>query len=784
MRRAIQLAVVAAATLVIAACPLVAQSGNARLTADSILTELGATDSTGVLPNPARCLPGGRSLQRLCKALVDIKRSEGSGGVDAAIAAELSLHDVVFDEPRWALGWYALGQARLAMARHGARAKEGPLQILGVSLEAGAGNALARAVELEPDLTIAAEALALVPIPREGSAQLGPRLAALRTTRHLLSPLGLLGLAKVERSAGSRDSSAAAFNAALATGAVDSGVIQLELAREYYAVRRAEEGREALINGATHDTEAARDAYRRELEWVATPAEMADWDSTAAADRSAWLRRFWSSRDVEAGWPDGARLVEHYARVEHAWKYFTLALPPSGRHKLVSRTPGVDNYIDYLQSSAMMGRQGGIVDTGGGGFTDESQARLVLDQLQAGSSGPFRPSRQVQEVMDDRGVVWIRYGEPDRSKRAVGGEALEVWAYDNVVPPFVLQFREEDFDGQVGASTLVPTLLDVPARYRDQFCGMVQSLCSLTAVDPMTPDLVRSRTTPAQRMTDNGRINQAVIEREVRSGKANIERAVSTDAMPREFSKAITPVVRFYGLGKPAGGTPVVLAGFAIPAVQLSHHSPPEAGGRTVYSVRLMLSTVGPSGEYRRLDTLRHFAVAAPLQKGQFLNGLVELGAEGGASSASLAVTQEGGAGGVAARRSLNVPTVSRGRLQISSLVTGREGGIAWRGAGQPVPVNALGSFAEGGEAEVYYQLSGLVPGDEYVTKVEVYPSLDRDARAAISVSFTERAGAANADVTRTLGLRDLDRGEYRLSVTVSGGGASVTATETMAIVK
>src|SRR5690606_24230704 len=135
--------------------------------------------------------------------------------------------------------------------------------------------------------------------------------------------------------------------------------------------------REALISGATHDTEAARDAYRRELEWVATPTEMSDWDSTTAAERGTWLRRFWAARDVEAGWPDGARLVEHYARVEHAWQHFTLGLPPSGRHKLVSRTPGVDNYIDYLQSSAMMGRQGGIVDTGSGGFTEESQARFV-----------------------------------------------------------------------------------------------------------------------------------------------------------------------------------------------------------------------------------------------------------------------------------------------------------------------------------------------------------------------------------------------------------------------
>jgi hypothetical protein len=106
----------------------------------------------------------------------------------------------------------------------------------------------------------------------------------------------------------------------------------------------------------------------------------------------------------------------------------------------------------------------------------------------------------------------------------------------------------------------------------------------------------------------------------------------------------------------------------------------------------------------------------------------------------------------------------------MSDLVLGRSGsGQTWRIGGREVPLNPLNTYPEGGEVEIYYQLRGLVPGGEYRTTVQVSRRGADPNDRSVRVDFTETAEGDAADPARTIGLGGLRRGEYLLTVTVTG---------------
>ncbi len=785
-----------------AAGSLVGQAPAVRLSTDSLLQELAVAVTPASIPIESRCAGYTGAMLHLCKGLLAAKRAELTGEADAAIAAELELRHVVEAEPNWASGWYAMGIARLALARSAVTAKPGPLQILGMSWEAGAGHALVRSLELDSTNADAATALALAGIPREGKAQLSKRLEMLRQIRPMLGPAALLGAARVERIAGSRDSAAALLGRALASGLVDSGFVATQLARELYASGRAEAGAQALFEGASTTTKQGQTAYRRELEWVAEPVELAAWDQVQPADRPLWLRQFWAGRDVKEGWPDGTRLVEHYRRIETAWKDFTLVLPPSGRQLAASTTGGIDTFVDELIERRMNGAEGLSYEqdlaaaASDGKVASSTEYRQVTDglaitsQMKAlGLGGPFRAFRTTQDVLDDRGVVWIRYGKPDKIVSSAGGKAMQVWAYDHIEPRLVLQFQEENFVGQAGATRLVPTLINEAGRFRDQFCGIEPSLCAAITSDPSSryddsaPLSAGAARQYAQAKTDGGRLTPAIIDRAVRSGVEQIARATTTDANPRVFTREVDPVVQLYGLVAPGTARSVALAAFAIPGDQLEGTQPPAAGGRTVYPVRMMLSLLDATGRRVDVDTLRNFAVASPLQKGQFLTGTLEVQLPPGRYRGSLLISQGDGRGAVATLPGIGVPGQGN-RLAVSSVVLGRAGsGTAWRSGNAVVALNPLGAFTEKGQAELYYQVAGQSPGTSYQATLEFFDTASPET-SALTLQFDENAAASFREVHRTVGLANLKPGRYRLTVTVAGGGASATETAWLAVVK
>ncbi|MBK7595985.1 MAG: hypothetical protein IPJ11_12245 [Gemmatimonadetes bacterium] len=124
--------------------------------------------ATASAPPSAFACPGDAALQRLCDALIATRRAELLNDKGEATKARDLLERVVGERPQWPVAWYGLGVARLQVARTGGLSRSGALHPIGVRNEAGAGYALVRALELDSTFVLAAEALAMASVPREG----------------------------------------------------------------------------------------------------------------------------------------------------------------------------------------------------------------------------------------------------------------------------------------------------------------------------------------------------------------------------------------------------------------------------------------------------------------------------------------------------------------------------------------------------------------------------------------------------------------------------------------
>ncbi len=770
-----------AAALLLSISTASAQTADGRRFVDSVFREIGRATNSGDLPAATRCGARGGSLQRLCEGLILAKRAEFTLAVGDADKAEHLLSRVADEEPDWPMGWYGLAIARLQMGRANMVSRAGPLSPVGVSLEAGAGYALVRALELDSTFQEAVEALAMAPVPREGASRLGERLAMLERLQRLLPGAARYATGMLELEANHPDKAVTFLQEALDQRGVDSGVVQLALARALYATGEPELGRAALFAGAADTSALTGMAYRREVSWVASPAELAEWDSLPGGGRADWLRAFWARRDVQDARPDGARLIEHYRRMEYALTAYRMVLPRSGRNKAAGQATTVDWFAEEML-------QRYPADYGG----SQDVADMAMTAKTIGASSPFHAFRTLQALLDDRGAAYIRHGKPDEIAKTKAGIAVELWKYERSGDPLLLGFTEVDFDGQVGASKMVPSLLSISPQLRDQLCHLDTRLCSSSA-DPTAPNLitdvnannVRSQTGSSARAlsADQSRNGVSQLQSSARKGAEIVSMAMTTDDYPRKFTHEVHPVVQVYGLDRASGGEPRLVVAFAIPGEELAYSTPPAAAGRAVYPVEFhVMATRQSDGKRLELDTLRQFAVPRPLVSGEFITGMLEMKVPAGSYASAVLVSQADGRGAVA-----NVIAVATPRadpvLQVSDLVLGQEkSSVHWNSGSHAVPLNPLNAFPKGGTAEVYYQLWGLKAGTSYDSRFEFYKAGETNKPAKLRLAFKEQAPGTHGEVTRSLGLANLDPGQYQIRFVISGGGQEASATSWLSI--
>ncbi len=490
-----------------------------------------------------------------------------------------------------------------------------------------------------------------------------------------------------------------------------------------------------LLAGAGSRNPATVAAYRADLQSVASPAELAEWTRLPDDGRAPWLAAFWARRDATQGRNPGEVIAEHYRRVALA---------------------------------------------------DSEYPR-------------WRSGR------DDRGAVLIREGAPDARLRA-HHDSVDVWAWGRSDEAVIVGFTTRNQSVRIQ-----PIDLDADHAIREPLCRADRSLCAgrpllayahlhSAAVDDACDDcrtlldslhhipshLQRDTEQPAEE--DRKIADDDLYPYPTMDGAAAVRLVTTTDAFPRSFSRIITPRVEAYDLARTSSGRSAsrIVVACAVPARQLmAYNQKASAAGRVLYPLQFHVAAARDDGAEFSTDTTRTFVVTDVQGGNIFMETFVELTVPPGTYRGSLTVTQEQGRGGTVAFGPIAVPG-SSDTLAISSLVFGRPDlGVKWDAGGTPVTLDPLNLFPVKLPVQAYFQASGLTPGTTYQIGFAFYRA-DRDTSSvpAMSVRASELARSARLDVNRSLVIANLEPGEYRVTVTVSGGGRQVAAERRLEVVK
>jgi GWxTD domain-containing protein len=643
--------------------------------------------------------------------------------------------------PAWAYAWYWLGVAELNIGENDMIVVENIRQVLGLDHLSKAARSFARAIEADPGFTAALLDLASTTLQQRARGRVMVAVQALRNaaaTPAGSQPAVWLMRGRLERRIGAGDSALAAFRRYLALGG-DRGVGGVEVARALAALNRGDSALTAYgaaIRAPVSDS--ARAEIRRDLAWIADPAELRAFDALLPESVTAHVQHFWSRRDVDDARRPGERLLEQFRRYAHATANF----------QLVSRRRNF--HIAFA-------------------LHDTTQAEL-----------------------DDRGVIYMRHGAPSERARytppGTGSEPNESWIYRRQPPEQDLIFHFAAI-GDVQDYRLVESLAHVciqgrlspDPRLEDQ-AGRVDPGCyAARARFAEVYDRLQHASPLAASYQTLLAAERDLVRRAVRTG-------TTSDSYRFDFEGDLRPVISLFVVGD-AARRPQVHVVFAVPAGRLH---PLEAGGGVMYPLNLRVVIFDTAGrEIVRLDTLRTFRAAAALGGGSYLTERMVLMVPPGTWRAHV-VIEEGrsGFGTMVRDQRVDAYAMDRG-FAVSDVVVGREGsGLVWRrrdGAGD-VALNPLGRFPEGGAALLYYELYGLPAGASVETRVTLRPMggqsvfrrlLGRRSGADLSYTTVTDTDGRMA-VRQRLDLTGVRAGRYSLELTLTdpATGRRVTRTD------
>ncbi|HEY7504861.1 MAG TPA: GWxTD domain-containing protein [Gemmatimonadales bacterium] len=673
-------------------------------------TLLAVTDTVSLRRHEDALAPAAKdrdsALARVRLGLVRLRLAELGASPDAKAAVGV-LRQATEREPRWPYGWYALG---LAEAQ---RASWEQADRLALGSRVGVGNLersaerQRRALETDPTFVPAAVELAELTLGLHDTSLMRPALMALRKAAAVpdARPAVLLAAGRVERAAGYLDSASVAFERFLAAGG-SRALGLLELARTRLAEGR-KDGESAYYEGAAFDDPAAVAGYRADLAMIAADFELGRLDHAHGPARAELLRRFWTDRDRLEMRQPGERIREHYRRLLHARRNFALT---------VSRR---------FYGSADAYRGGGM-------------------------------------EIDDRGVIYVRHGEPAQRLRpfVYGLMPNESWRFNRAEGDLLLHFSagyDRNGGGDLYDYRLVESVLDLHG-----------------ASEAADDDLLLSREPLSgvyRRMLHWGPYGAARSRaRERGIGRASIALGTTTDSYELRFPYDLSGVVDLVTVGE-AGGRALAHLVFAVaePGTR-----PERDAGRVRYTVRLRAVASDAGGRpFADLDTTIVFRPAAPLSRAQFLIGRAELPLPSGRWTWRAALQVGDSLGIVLPRDTVRVDRLA-GALSLSDLALGIRGASAvWEPVpGDTVLLTPFDLFPEGGEVELYYEAGGATPGISYRHDIAVYRVRGKpgvaERRPVVTLGFDEPAPDTLLRAHRVLQLARLKPGRYVIEVKLS----------------
>lgn len=467
-------------------------------------------------------------------------------------------------QPGWPYGWFALGLAEYELGE-----VQGPASrrttLLGQGANSRAATAFMRAALADPAFAARLEVLAAQAVRRRDAPRAVVVLDALRQaiasqppgTR---APAILLALGRVERELGELPAALNAFETYRRVG--DNRALGLlEVARTRFLLGQLE-GQEAYYDGAAMDDLVALAAYRADLDVIAPDSVVRLFDRLRGRARAEMLATFWGTRDLLDFRREGSRLREHYRRLAQARRQFSAA----------------------------------------------------------GWSLPSDPAfLSTEAVLDDRGRVYVRHGEPDTRVgfNAVGVEPNESWHYRRAGGDLVFHFvARQDPD----RFRLVESLFDVvdmrlamaspggePSGGRDRERGPSEQLLrSREGLGSVYADLGGPR---------RGRLEQAEA-RERAMAQTSLEIGLATDSYepryPRDLAARLHAVATTRAAGGPAAHLQIAVPGFGLELEEFDE--------LFVYPMRLLFIALDPTGRTRaQVDTVLRPATTVAVRPDRYL---------------------------------------------------------------------------------------------------------------------------------------------------------------------
>ena len=629
-------------------------------------------------------------------------------------------------QPDWPWAWYGLGIAEDRVGDSEISLVQGLQVMFGKDHLSRAANAYARSVQADSSFVQGLVELAATALRQRSNVKTALAREALRqaaVTSAAANPDVLLYRGRVEREVGDVDSAVVAFRRYLGAGG-NHGLGLLELARTQFLVGDLK-AVEPYYQGALSDDSTSVSSYREDLLVIANDSALREFEQTSGDRRAAFLRRFWGQRDRASLLSDGGRLREHYRRIFYARKNF----------QLVSQNRHYD----------------------------------IVERFRSGSRD-----------YDDRGVIYIRHGEPTQraSYSATGLQPNESWEYDRADGDLIFHFVARE---DVSDYKLVESLFDV-LGFADALAmrgerndpeAVSRSSDLLLTREQLSPLYSRLRTAGLAS-------SQQYLTEERRLGRRSIQRGTTSDSYELTYARRLRVETDVVAAGRDAGQSLLHIA-YAIPGASL--HEVPSSRGH-LYPVRMRLSVTDRTGRLvARLDTTRLFIAGAQVPPAEHLVGEFSVPVIPGQLHYRLGLEQGADNGVVLSEDSLTVGDFSGQQYALSGLVLGsRETNLTWRPEpGDTVWLNPLGRYRRATEMELYYEVYGTPAGATLRTEVQVrkrgggaFLGLFRSGKPAIRLAFQDQSEGPATRFHRTVSLERLSEGHYTLEVQVADASGEV----------
>lgn len=641
--------------------------------------------------------------------------------------------------------WRDVACARALLAVIDAPASGSHLMTVGASWSTGARDAARRALTLDHGEHAAADLLGSFALGDANLSGKGPLQQYLRelVDSGVTVPAVLRACSDLSLRERDAKSTRLCAETGLSLGK-DLTWHHLRLAQQSYREADSSTGvTHFLLAAASATDSASRRAMEWHLQWFLSPTEREAWEHLPDSARGQWVRDRLVERDLRDGRQSGERLATHFARLEFVEANFRLAIPKRLRGK--SRT-AVSHFFGLSETA----RQGGIETIVLG--ENDTILRSTADTMRGREATvQWREYRRWQVDFDDRGVIWMRFGKPDRVALYTpmrGGSALTTWRYEVDGRTMLVHFREVDFDGSSGTTDLAVGIL---GQWQ---CGLDSYRCSLTVGGRLSEE-------NAARLRDQDREYLMIG-------------TTKDDNSPRGV-RPLLAVGEVSQLWDVTSGAPMTILTYGVKLGDLRVGR--DSAGRESARVDLRFRRWLPTSAEWREDSLRsEHTIPSDRTGDTHLTAFRVFPNEGGIASWGITVTQPDGGWG---RAYANTAPLSEAAVALSDVIIAPESrGISWVHHGDRIFLSPGGTIRNSEPVRLYYQVraTSALPGSSARLEISRVIRGVIGPTAAIALDFSAPLKEGVNVASRVLDISQLPAGTYQLEIRIIGKGGDIVA--------